>query len=1068
MTCYFKMRTIDMRYVRSVKKLILFICVAKLLCFYPVAGSQLTPGSDEFIAKLCLLHSEAELFVKNKEWSRARAHFKELLSLGGSEYFGRYTYFDVLVRLANAEICLENYTEAASIIEKLNHLNPPKDFQAKIQFIEARLYNYQNDPQKAYLILKEIKTTAPIDSWPLIEKSFFLGLSGILDQHYDTLFQRAENLYLQQAFKELIPLFQEILIALLIEVYPRWEQHPEKELFLSNIRLLLSKSYMKMKLYRKACELLEKQKPSSEEVYLESLYSLGMCHYFLGNASKAIIQYTSYLKTADRDQLKHYNEVLLLLGNLYYSQEQFDRAKKSYFLLISPKHPTAFSNDARIRLARVFLDEENYFLAEEVLNPENMNLNRKDLLFYEWAYLRGEAYFKQENYSLAIVGYEEALLIPQGETCDWISEGMYNLGWSYLRRAEQVKDKELIAVFLNKAEKYFEALLTDQKESGLYLSLMHVFFLKGILLGDKKANETMDSLINQAYFNSLEDNFEVLLMQARLASDYILAKELFNKLTSSIYSKCPNFAWGWYFRGVNDFTQASKVQEYEERRLLFKEASDGLAHALYLFESENKSLVCQILTMIIKGYIEQDTEQSLLKAKEYLKQRSSLEEEVPGVEERLYFSAVISSKLLKKGAPHTYSLEAISACKKLLDNPVRGKYHEAVLLLLGNNYDEIKHFKAAEEVYVLLANTALDEEFLVEAWFLAGQASRNLREENASSYFKNVYEKFPDSFFAQKAYFNVYTEDEYLKGKRDALAHLKIMREKFPDSPYLVKVYYFLGKSQKDLSHSKLSNGQFLEALELFVNSMNCFEVNFNKKMINPEELQQFLEVYYRALLNKGYLELALADRTDREESVDYLLRAANSFSKILQDFEGSAYSLAHLIREKSAYPLICQEADRAYIDIHSGQSNNALTESSLTTIIEKFKNANICNGYYLSRAWYDLGCLVMNRNDYSQAIDYFDKAEKTFKEKDPNKDYQLDLWIHQSQCYRYLDQFDRSMLILSRIINDEFPSSQKTKAMILRSEIYELQDRYDLAYKQLQVAAAQSGNLAELAKKKD
>ena len=58
-------------------------------------------------------------------------------------------------------------------------------------------------------------------------------------------------------------------------------------------------------------------------------------------------------------------------------------------------------------------------------------------------------------------------------------------------------------------------------------------------------------------------------------------------------------------------------------------------------------------------------------------------------------------------------------------------------------------------------------------------------------------------------------------------------------------------------------------------------------------------------------------------------------------------------------------------------------------------------------------------------------------------------------------------MLLLSQIINEDAASNLRIKAMYLRAEIYELEERHDLAIKQLEATSIKGGDWALKAKTK-
>ena len=83
------------------------------------------------------------------------------------------------------------------------------------------------------------------------------------------------------------------------------------------------------------------------------------------------------------------------------------------------------------------------------------------------------------------------------------------------------------------------------------------------------------------------------------------------------------------------------------------------------------------------------------------------------------------------------------------------------------------------------------------------------------------------------------------------------------------------------------------------------------------------------------------------------------------------------------------------------------------------------------------------------------------------NTEQRLDLLMMQADCLREMQQFDKAMLTLSTVINDDSISPLRLKAMYLRAELYELQKKQDLARKQLEALSRKGGEWALKAKEK-
>ncbi len=121
----------------------------------------------------------------------------------------------------------------------------------------------------------------------------------------------------------------------------------------------------------------------------------------------------------------------------------------------------------------------------------------------------------------------------------------------------------------------------------------------------------------------------------------------------------------------------------------------------------------------------------------------------------------------------------------------------------------------------------------------------------------------------------------------------------------------------------------------------------------------------------------------------------------------------------------------------------------------------------YLSRVWGDLAHIAMRRSEPTLALKYLQHASEADAGKALSTDQRLGLWISQSACYRALQQYDHAMRMLSKVINSDAISSLRIKAMFLRAEVYELQDRPELAAKQLDACRNKGGAWAVRAQTK-
>ena len=134
--------------------------------------------------------------------------------------------------------------------------------------------------------------------------------------------------------------------------------------------------------------------------------------------------------------------------------------------------------------------------------------------------------------------------------------------------------------------------------------------------------------------------------------------------------------------------------------------------------------------------------------------------------------------------------------------------------------------------------------------------------------------------------------------------------------------------------------------------------------------------------------------------------------------------------------------------------------------MLQHYDRAGMREGYYLSQVWQELGRLAIGCRDFDTALNCFEIALGCIPSV-PVNEPQLILWLQQSSCYREKKEYDLAMRLLSKVINAETASPLRLKAMYLRSEIYELEERPELAIRQLEAMTKKGGEWASQAKDK-
>lgn len=395
----------------------------------------------------------------------------------------------------------------------------------------------------------------------------------------------------------------------------------------------------------------------------------------------------------------------------------------------------------------------------------------------------------------------------------------------------------------------------------------------------------------------------------------------------------------------------------------------------------------------------------------------------------------------------------------LLENkdPIRA---ETALFLIHQQHYRQQQFDEAEKGFLDIALKG-GPQSCDALLFAAKCADEKGEKDKARDYRRRIFEEQPEAVSAGEAYFHYYAYRDYVQGERAAIKHLQAMPARFPDSPYLITAHYLIGMDEK--RDRKNPQGKWIRKKNMndAIDALQEVEAIFDKldaaKKIPVNDRAFFINVRYRATLERALANLAIAEEAQGAKRQIFLQYAAEVFAQIRQDFSDPKHPLATQLEDDLS---LMQESSYWLAQTHIKSGEDKEAEKLLSQMLEH------TTGYYLSRTWYELGLIAMRNRHYRKALDLLSQAEKTGHNL-LSADQKIDLWIQQSQCHKELHDLDQAMLLLSEAINDDTISSLRVKAMYLRSDIYGLQGRHDLARKQLEATAKKGGEWALKAKER-
>lgn len=818
------------------------------------------------------------------------------------------------------------------------------------------------------------------------------------------------------------------------------------------------KSCRYLKNYHHAVELLEKRKSVLQHPLNDELqFELALNYFLLENLSQAKTQFTSLEK-------KTLYAPLSTLTQLY--------------------------------LSRILLAERSFSEAATKLAIIVKELPKEHLLHFEVSYLQGEAAFNLQDYNQATLFFEKALPQRHHENAEWYSETLYHLGWSHLKLADNPSlSVELQCEHFSKAETAFEKLLQIQPDEHVSLALAQSYLTQGSRFKDASAYLHAEEILSRPQsFKTLEAKTHALLLRAEAATTYEERRKFYQELIEESNLQSSFYGKGWYLKGLNDYDYGLS-ENSEVSKSAFLLAADALAKASELLESTDPSRAALAFKYQIQAYHHHHSSESLTKAlfliQKQLEHPEILLQHLEEPQEIAYLYGLIALSILKENDPlknstidlfrESLAFSNEATIENTLINPQfilkntiqenpEGTFSDACMNLLAAYYFEQENFIEAETTFAQLAKKYPNSSYAGEALYWSACCAEKLKKDPAliQNYRKQLFENHPLSSFAPAAYFTYYSYRDYLQGDRAALKHLQAFHHLFPNSPLQINSYFLLGldykRERKSSTGRAIRKKNLIHAINAFSKAELIFDTLYQQQKIPHDELDYYLTIRYRALLERALANQAVALESLSTKRTIYSQYAQDLFIQINQELTNTEHPFASHLTQEQPFPKLQEESLYLLTKSYIKFENDEAAKQVIQTLLEKYKALHITKSYYLSRVYYEQGLLAMRQKDYHLAGEAFKHAEES-NEKVLSVDQKLDLWIQQSECYKALQQMDMAMLILSKVINDNTISSLRVKAMYLRAEIYALQGRHELARKQLTATANKGGDWAIKAK---
>lgn len=752
-------------------------------------------------------------------------------------------------------------------------------------------------------------------------------------------------------------------------------------------------------------------------------------------------------------------------------------AKEQFSVLVNESTDAQLSLLAALYLSRISLAEGNYQSAVLRLESLQKIISSDNQLHPELTYLQGEAAFLMHAYSKAIDYFEIILPRRNIERAPWLYETLYYLGWCHLKIGEERDIKlEEQKHHLDKAESYFRQLLEKNPDERSFLALAHCHLVKGARLKDAESYVQAGEILSRTdSFKTLEAKTHALLLRASIATSFDDSEKALFTVKGVVPSE-QDLSDG---SSTVDRKLAEKVNTAPENTsLLYLCAAEAFGEAFELLKDEDKAKAALALKSQIQSYQRCNTTESLQKASETLKRYIDLHfQDLAALEdpqEFYYLYAMVACRLAEEQTdnPEQASIAEQILLKALKDYP-KGHFSDACLKLLAAFYLQSRQLVSAEKVFFELVefypNSTLASDALY--WGIYCSEKLNREESQIQEYRKRLFENYPDSPFAAKAYFDYYSYRQYLQGDRAAIKHLQTFKDKFPNTPLQITAYYLTGldykRERRSAEGRSIRKKNLIKAINNFFKAETQFEELNKQRLIDEDQMPYFAMIRYCSLLERALANQAVADDSSAAKRAIYLQYAQELFMQINREMVDLNHPIASYLTKTQPFPKIQQESLYYLMQSYINGGNIKAADRAIEQILAKYTSLGITKNYYLSCIYYEQGMVCMRKGEYEAALKAFELAEQSNEGGFLSINQKLDLWIQQSMCYKALYQTDHAMLILSKVINDNTVSSLRVKAMYLRAEVYTLQGRHELARKQLEATAKKGGEWAIKAKVK-
>ncbi len=416
--------------------------------------------------------------------------------------------------------------------------------------------------------------------------------------------------------------------------------------------------------------------------------------------------------------------------------------------------------------------------------------------------------------------------------------------------------------------------------------------------------------------------------------------------------------------------------------------------------------------------------------------------------EKSHWLYVLSTMSCLRQSSNIHSKGALWLCNQFLQRYPDSAHYVDALFQKALLFWQTGQIEAALEEFSIIERDHPHYTHRDEVLFFMGSAMQSL-DQDAKPVFSELVLDFPASQYAAEAYYRIFSEQQYAAYDIQAISHLKKMPKSYADTYFGVLAAFFIAAADREESPQNGLSPIQIKTLNEVVTTLNNAIDQGNAL---ASTLSSSIQPLFYARILKAQHERALTHYT------------LGNLNEVITDCDGIKNLIVNMKEEKPH--LLYSQAAFLKSRTLLLQGNESQAREELSHLIEYAANYKCEKGDALVLALIEYAAQKSRDEDYSAAFSFLNKAQ-IVQATGCKEELLLEILIAKSQLHRKCGELDKAMMLLSSVINERSASSLRIQAMFLRSELYELKGRRDLAFRQLQTTAKKGGEWGQRASKK-